>query len=389
MRGRLSDAVLAAAVQRAAQAGVDADQALIATGQIEEEAYVQALAAWLGMAFEPLDHRLRKECPLTDARLVDAGRTGLLPVRVGGAQTAPDGEDPSGVAIVVVPAIAGSRALAASAPDSDLRHRVRLTTTARLHRFVTSRGAAQIGRAAADELLVSRPDLSAASTFKGTVRAASAITVTASALLVAPGAAWMATEIALAIVFLSWTVLRIASMLVPPRNPAPARYRRDRDLPIYTIIVALYREATAVPGLVTALEALDYPREKLDIKLVLETQDDATIDAVRALRRRLPCEIVIAPQAGPQTKPKALNAALMFARGSFVAVFDAEDQPEPDQLRQALDAFAAGDARLACVQARLTIDNTDNSWLTRGIRQQTHLAGGARNFVNCRQDNLW
>lgn len=76
-------------------------------------------------------------------------------------------------------------------------------------------------------------------------------------------------------------------------------------------------------------------------------------------------ELITAPPGGPRTKPKALNAALPFARGAFIAIFDAEDRPEPDQLRRALDAFAAGDDRLACAQARLTIDNTADNWLAR------------------------
>jgi cellulose synthase/poly-beta-1,6-N-acetylglucosamine synthase-like glycosyltransferase len=76
-----------------------------------------------------------------------------------------------------------------------------------------------------------------------------------------------------------------------------------------------------------------------------------------------PFEIITAPDIGPRTKPKALNAALPFVRGSFVAVYDAEDRPEPDQLRLALEAFLAADHRLACVQGRLTIDNTSDSWL--------------------------
>ena len=76
-------------------------------------------------------------------------------------------------------------------------------------------------------------------------------------------------------------------------------------------------------------------------------------------------ELIIAPPAGPRTKPKALNAALPFARGAFVAVYDAEDRPEPDQLRRALEAFSGGDDRMACAQARLTIDNTADSWLAR------------------------
>ncbi|MBN8965625.1 MAG: glycosyltransferase, partial [Rhizobiales bacterium] len=76
-------------------------------------------------------------------------------------------------------------------------------------------------------------------------------------------------------------------------------------------------------------------------------------------------EVIVAPRGGPRTKPKALNAALQFARGEYVAVYDAEDIPEPNQLRLALNAFNADNHRLACVQACLTIDNTDDSWLTR------------------------
>jgi len=74
-------------------------------------------------------------------------------------------------------------------------------------------------------------------------------------------------------------------------------------------------------------------------------------------------EVIIAPPIGPRTKPKALNVALPLARGSFTVIYDAEDVPEPDQLRRAFDVFAAADRRLACVQAALTIDNTTDSWL--------------------------
>jgi cellulose synthase/poly-beta-1,6-N-acetylglucosamine synthase-like glycosyltransferase len=71
------------------------------------------------------------------------------------------------------------------------------------------------------------------------------------------------------------------------------------------------------------------------------------------------------PAVGPRTKPKALNMALPFARGSFTVVYDAEDRPEPGQLRRALQAFCAAGADLACVQACLSIDNTADSWLAR------------------------
>ena len=97
---------------------------------------------------------------------------------------------------------------------------------------------------------------------------------------------------------------------------------------------------------------------------MLEPDDDATRAAVARLRLGAPFEVVIAPDIGPRTKPKALNVALALARGAYTSVFDAEDRPEPDQLRRALEAFDE-DGRLACVQARLTIDNTGDGWLAR------------------------
>lgn len=68
-------------------------------------------------------------------------------------------------------------------------------------------------------------------------------------------------------------------------------------------------------------------------------------------------------EEGPRTKPKALNDALALARGEFLTVFDAEDRPDPQQLRAAVAAFAAGDERLACVQAPLHADNGGAAWV--------------------------
>ncbi|MGH6770564.1 MAG: glycosyltransferase family 2 protein [Xanthobacteraceae bacterium] len=123
------------------------------------------------------------------------------------------------------------------------------------------------------------------------------------------------------------------------------------------------REVRAACGVCAIIP--DYPPEKLDIKLVIEPYDLETLNALKRLELRAPFEIIVAPDVGPRTKPKALNAALPFARGTFTVVFDAEDRPEPDQLRRAVAAFMADDHDLACVQARLTIDNTEDSWLAR------------------------
>ena len=107
----------------------------------------------------------------------------------------------------------------------------------------------------------------------------------------------------------------------------------------------------------------DYPVDKLDIKLVLEADDEPTIAAANQARLPMHFEVVIVPAGKPRTKPKALNFALALARGSFLTIFDAEDAPAPRQLRAALDAFAAGGEDLAVVQAPLLIDNARQSWI--------------------------
>jgi cellulose synthase/poly-beta-1,6-N-acetylglucosamine synthase-like glycosyltransferase len=121
------------------------------------------------------------------------------------------------------------------------------------------------------------------------------------------------------------------------------------------------------------------PPEKLDVKFVLEVDDHETRGALLRFNLGPPFEIVIAPPIGPRTKPKALNVALPFARGAYTVVYDAEDKPEPDQLRRALDAFHKGGNRLACVQASLTIDNTADNWLAGGIMAQAPQASRQRN----------
>jgi len=141
--------------------------------------------------------------------------------------------------------------------------------------------------------------------------------------------------------------------------------QNDKDLPIYTVLVPLFKEAHILPQLVEALMALDYPSSKLDVKLLLEEVDLETIASVRALNLPPYFEVLIVPNSQPRTKPKALNYGLQLAKGDFVVIFDAEDIPEPDQLKRALSLFARSDDRLASVQAKLNFYNSKQNWLTK------------------------
>lgn len=141
------------------------------------------------------------------------------------------------------------------------------------------------------------------------------------------------------------------------RRRIPPPPLSQAELPAYTVLAALHREETMVAALVAALADLDYPADRLEVLLAIEADDDATLAAAeRAVAGRPRFRVIAVPPGAPRTKPRALSYALAFARGDLVTVYDAEDRPDPDQLRKAAAAFLAGPDSLACVQARLVIE---------------------------------
>ena len=138
-----------------------------------------------------------------------------------------------------------------------------------------------------------------------------------------------------------------------------------KTLPVYTILLPMYKEPEVVKHLIAGIMEMDYPLEKLDVKILLEEEDTVTYDAVRALRPPANFEIVRVPYSVPKTKPKACNYGLLFARGEYLTIYDAEDVPEEDQLRKVVAAFRKGPENMICVQAALNYFNSDQNLLTR------------------------
>ncbi|MFS3129001.1 glycosyltransferase [Nocardioides sp. Bht2] len=149
----------------------------------------------------------------------------------------------------------------------------------------------------------------------------------------------------------------------------------DADLPIYTILMPVYREANIVEKLIANIGSLDYPKSKLDVLLLMEADDHETIEVAKAMRPPEYIRLVIVPPGHPQTKPRACNYGLSFARGKYVVIYDAEDRPEKLQLRKAVAAFerdefertelGSSQKPLAVVQASLHYFNADYNVLTR------------------------
>lgn len=140
---------------------------------------------------------------------------------------------------------------------------------------------------------------------------------------------------------------------------------QKNNLPLYTILCPLFREAEVVPQFVEAMQALRYPTDKLQILLLLEEHDKKTIKAIERLCLPSYFETVLIPHGAPQTKPRACNVGLQHAQGKYVVIYDAEDIPETDQLLKTVTAFSDLPPDTACLQAKLDFYNPHHNLLTR------------------------
>lgn len=140
---------------------------------------------------------------------------------------------------------------------------------------------------------------------------------------------------------------------------------RDEDLPIYSVLVPVFREAGVVGRLVANLGRLDYPAHKLEIIVLVEEEDVETREAIEASHPPENFVVVTVPKGSPQTKPRACNVGLEVARGEFLVIYDAEDAPEPDQLKKTIVAFSHASPETVVMQAALNYFNARENVLTR------------------------
>jgi cellulose synthase/poly-beta-1,6-N-acetylglucosamine synthase-like glycosyltransferase len=344
--------VLRTAAARAQAEGISPDAALLADGTLSESFFYRAFARQLGVAFVE-DEGMVCATP-GDARAIRSGAARLAGHRAGRLVVAPQGA-------TLVTLLQAARA--GSLPPLCLS----ITTPSNLSREIRKASAevmafdASHGLACLDASLSARAGL-------GAMHYGLAAGIFLSVILtlaVTPQLAPKIFSIGTSCLFLPTIILRLFAGAACGGASRPGPRLADHRLPPYSIVVALHREARVARQLIAAIDAIDYPRAKLDIKLVLEEDDLATKQALDALNLGPAYEIIVAPAGAPRTKPRALNVALPLLRGTFVAVFDAEDVPDPSQLREAAERFERAPRTLACLQACLAIDNIDDSWLTR------------------------
>ncbi len=350
-------ALLIEAAAMARTQGITPDAALLATGAVTDAFFYQSLARHLGVPY------------VSGAVALGPGARYPHSIHAGIAPLAGD----CGPRWLVAPRGEMLAMLLRRRQSGEtMSESLAIATPAHLSRLVRAAAAPAIAREASLALANRDPALSAKSGVSlGQCCAVAAALATGSLVCaIAPDFGPPALTIATSCTFLAALCLRLFAGAASfdgaglGRDAAPDPVD-DRLLPAYSIVVALHREARVVRQLASALEAIDYPRGKLDIKLVIEENDVATYRALAALKLPPSYEIIVAPHGWPRTKPRALNIALPLVRGEFVAIFDAEDAPAPRQLRDAAERFLRSPRQTACLQAQLCIDNTEDSWLTR------------------------
>ncbi len=337
---------------------------LITSGLVRRLDLYELLAEQWGLPFLDLtDVELAPEL-LGEHDPTDLVRSGWVPVR-----REPDGriliataEKPSAQRATLIEAAVGAPITQVVTTDWDIDQAVHRSFRERLVEDATMglwrRSAAQSARTVL---------------YKGQAAALTVVGITLlTCLILAPKATLTGTSMIIGVFFLISVLFKFVVCLRGARHDKEESITAeevaalgDHDLPVYTVLVPVYKEANVIADLLTNLKDLDYPRDRLEILLLMEEDDTETITAARRAAPPATVRFVIVPDRLPKTKPKACNVGLFFARGEYVVIYDAEDRPEPDQLKKAVVAFRRAGPETVCIQAALNYWNVDDNALTR------------------------
>ena len=349
-RHGLPPSSLAGAAETSRRNRTDPVREAIARGLIDETRFYRALAAEMGLAFLAQPPALRP----------GGGHDAIL--RQGIAPT--DG-DPR-FRFILAPEGPALRRMLEAGPRN--RDDIAVTTPRRFGDALRHSNAGALAEQAAglDPAGLARDSARTGASRGQVIAAGCGVAAAAIGGVLAPLETFFGLALLLGPLFLGLILLRLAASI---ERSAPDLWHShrwridDARLPVYTVAVPLYRELAVLRQLTDALGALDYPAAKLDIRLLIEADDTAMRSALAQMALPPHFSVTIVPPGFPRTKPRALNLALLEARGTLFTIYDAEDIPDPQQLRMAAARFLGGPKELGCLQARLVIDHADEGLL--------------------------
>jgi len=189
------------------------------------------------------------------------------------------------------------------------------------------------------------------------------------------GAAAVIHDLVLALCMVgAWAMIGFYAVLTVAGYVYSRQARRRRaapspgEWPGVSILVPAHNEEIVMAGTMESLLHLDYPRDRMEVIVIDDSSTDRTrrvIEHMMATDRRLKL-VGIPPGLGGQGKSHALNQALRHAGYDFVAVYDADNAPEPQSLRM-LVAELMADTRLAAAVGKVRTMNRGTNFLTRCV----------------------
>jgi hypothetical protein len=362
---RLSEDDALRLAARANLNGTELLDELYVAGIRPEDALYRAVAAEIGLDFEPAVSSRTLVLRDQALRMLLARPRGQLHVRTEvGGQTH---------VLLSSTRLNPDEARRRFAGRADLVSRLRLVAPGRLRAALLHLARRLLLDEALRGLFATRPEFSArqgATSWQGLMLGLLLVGVPVAYAL-APGVTVWSAFTVITAVFLMCVGLRVAALKrARPADPRPPAVATAHALPVYTILIALHSEAEVIDDLFKALAKIVWPRSKLEIKFVCEADDAPTLAAIARQRLRPWMEVVRVPPCEPRTKPKALAFALPVVGGELIALYDAEDRPHPMQLLEAWQRFRDGGERLACLQAPLVVANAAAGVLPRMFQME-------------------
>ncbi|MEM8791619.1 MAG: glycosyltransferase family 2 protein [Pseudomonadota bacterium] len=356
--GRLDPAALDAALRAQAESGQPLGRILVAQGHVAPAELSEALSAQSG--YWMADFKLQPPDPaLPRAEDLETYlHYGVMPYsRVGDITSY----------VIADPELA--QAALSSLREPPLIAFVLLVPRAEIDAALSRALGPELARRAA---LKAPPDTSVRTLDRARIALGGALMAILLALCFGGQIAAIAGIAALFLLIGSTTVLRLAALFAshkapaaPPLPDGTIALSGKRAPPVVSIMVPLFREANMIPRLITALEALDYPAELLDVMLLLEAGDDATREAASWADLPPWVRILEVPDGAPRTKPRAMNHALEYTRGEIIGILDAEDVPDPGQVADVVGLLRDAPPEVACVQCQLGYYNVTENWMSR------------------------
>ncbi|HDD70419.1 MAG TPA: glycosyltransferase family 2 protein [Candidatus Bathyarchaeota archaeon] len=151
------------------------------------------------------------------------------------------------------------------------------------------------------------------------------------------------------------------------RNKGEAKNCSSKEGKLYSfsIIVPIKNEEKVIGRLLDALLRLRYPKDKMEIIIVEDGSTDGSLNISMKYVEKSSGLIKVLHKPTSNGKPSALNYGIKHASGEIIAVFDADNVPEPDILINVCKYFK--DPKVAAVQGRTLSINQDENMLTKLI----------------------